>query len=651
MSCPCALCYEWQGNGTTPEAMCSFLNTTVRKEMSCPHGSMLRPYNSLSDDFDKWKAEHKSEPVKAEPEPVKPEPAKPKVQRKRKARIEPVLVRHDSNRPDLIPFAHQAEAIKRYADKDIIPLFFEMGCGKSFTTLQIAQEKFRAGKIKGLLLVAPNDVHRQWFDELVYGVNKDGDGVMWQELQIDFEAQCVDGRGGQKELYPFETSDLFKFVSVNVDTFSTPHKWEDIVFWANGNNYMIAIDEATSIKNPDSKRSQRLLYEFNNTTKRGKRIIASAKKFPTRAILTGTPTTNGPMDLWAMMEFLQPNYFNRNYYSFRAYYGMFTKMTVETGYGSRDIDILLTEKTWQGIHDCESYEEARVVFGCSEDTYMTIKHQKNFVGPYKHADELRNILNKDATFVKLTDCVDMPPVNYVVREVGMSDIQQATYNSMRKDLLAEYDNYATSAKNKLVVNLRLQQISSGFIMGQKTLNETNWDEMFDDNGNMNLDSFDVMPNEVVWLGDSCPKLDALMRDVAEVDKPLIILTRFSAEAAKIFDMCQKAGYRTGLFTGWKVVGGIDDFKEGKLDILVANSAKIHRGFNLQIAHTTLFYSNSFNMEIRQQSEFRTFRIGQKHPCLYIDYVAAEVDNTINKALRMKKNLLEYIRGSDLEEVV
>lgn len=569
-----------------------------------------------------------------------------------KFRIEPMLVRHDPNRPDLVPFGHQKTAIERYTPMDDIALFFEMGCGKSFTTLQIAQAKFNKGEIKGLLVVAPNDVHRQWFNELVFGVDKDHDGVMWQELQIDFEAQCVGGRGGQKELYPFQTEDLFKFVSVNVDTFSQPHKWEDIVFWANCNNYMIAIDEATVIKNPTSKRSQRLLYEFNDIKKRGKAIVSSVKKHPVRAVLTGTPVTNGPIDLWAIMEFVHPNYFGRNYYSFRSYYGMFTKLTVETSYGSqRDVDVLLTEKTWQGIHNCQSYHEAQVVFGCSEDTYMTIKHQDHFVGPYKHADELKKLLEPVATFVKLTDCMDMPKVQYMERKVGMSDAQKAVYESMKKDLLAQYDSYQATASNKLVVNLRLQQISSGFIMGKKTI-ESGWDlSVFGDLSEAAIEEKDLAPNEIVWIGESNPKLDALMRDVAECDKPLLIITRYSAEAAKIFELCQKAGYRTGMFTGWKIVGGIDAFKNGELDILVANNSKISRGHNLQIAHTTLFYSNTFSMEIRQQAEFRTFRIGQKHPCLYIDYSAAEVDETINTALKMKKGLLEYIRDKDLKEVI
>lgn len=608
--------------------------------------------------FELWEPDEEDIPVwqefqkyAAKPEePASTTEDKPKRVRTKRNAAKPVTVYYDSSRPHLEPYAHQQEAFKKFDRQDDIALFFEMGCGKSFTTLYLAQEKFKRGEIKGLLVIAPNDVHKQWYDELVNGVDKDHDGVMWQELTIDFEAQCVGGRGGQKELYPFEFDNSFKFVSVNVDTFSQPHKWEAIVDWANSGPYMIAVDEATSIKNPSSKRSQRILYEFNNVQRRGKAVVSSVKKCPVRAVLTGTPVTNGPMDLWAIIEFVHPNFFNRNYYSFRAHYGMFTTLTVDTPAGARDIDVLLTENTWQGIKNCKTYDEARKVFGCTEDTYMTIAHQAKFLGPYKHADELKQLLEPIAMFRKLTDCVDMPPIRYIERRVEMSDTQKAVYKSMKKDLLAQYGQYTATARNKLVVNLRLQQISSGFIMGQKALDDIDFEGFIDQDGGLDY-NFDVMPSEVVWLGESNPKLDALMRDVAEVDKPLLILTRYSAEAAKIFDLCEKAGYRTGLFTGWKVVGGVDALKAGEIDVLVANSTKIHRGFNLQVAHTTLFYSNTFSMEIRQQSEFRTFRMGQTHECLYIDYTAAEVDETINRALAMKKNLLDYIRDKQIDEVV
>ena len=572
-------------------------------------------------------------------------------------RAEPVLVRADKGRPFLAPFGHQQEAVLKYIRSDEIALFFEMGCGKSFTTLRIAEEKFLRGYIDGLLVVAPNDVHRQWFDELVRGVDKDHDGLLWQELRIDFEAQCVGGRGGQKELYPFETDNLFKFVSVNVDTFSQPHKWEQIVEWANSGRYMIAIDEATVLKNPSSKRSQRLLYSFNDVRRCRNVVVSSVKKCPVRAVLTGTPVTNGPVDLWAIMEFVKPNFFGRNYYSFRDYYGMFTRATVKTVSASgvareHDVPILLNERAWYGIHACGDFMEAQSLFGCSEDTYLTIKHQDRYMGPYKHADELKRLLEPTAMFMKLTDCVDMPTMSYVTRHVGLSDAQKAAYSSMKKELLAEYAGYTVSATNKLVASMRLQQISSGFIVGKRQ--EYSYEDMlsFKDGDPLEVyDDVDLQPDEVVWLGDTNPKLNAIMQDVAECDKPLLILTRYTAEAAKIYELCDKEGYNTGLFTGWKVVGGVDAFKEGKLDVLVANSSKIARGFNLQVAHTTLFYSNTFSMEVRQQAEFRTFRMGQKHPCLYVDYSAAECDETIINALRMKKGMLDYIRDKDIKEVL
>ena len=244
---------------------------------------------------------------------------------------------------------------------------------------------------------------------------------------------------------------------------------------------------------------------------------------------------------------------------------------------------------------------------------------------------------------RLSGNADIIPITVSERLLSINDLAIDSKITVEGQFRS-YNSYETTAANKLVVSMRLQQISSGFIVGQKSVEDIL-------NDVEDIDNIDLLPTEVIWLGDSCPKLDALMRDIAELDKPLLVLTHYSAEAAKIYELCQSAGYRSGLFTGWKVIGGIDAFKDGQIDVLVANSAKISRGFNLQIAHTTLFYSNTFSMETRQQAEFRTFRMGQNHACLYIDYSAADVDDTVIESLQMKKGLLEYIRGKDIMEVV
>lgn len=627
------------------EMDCKLLNIKVTALRCCPG---WKPIERTAEEQAKVNAEREqllalSNNSTVQTQPVKPA-TKPKVSKVPKVAAEVETDYAEEKQVKL--FEHQKLARNKFKDLDEIALFFEMGCGKSVTSLSIMIDKYKEGKIDSLLIVAPNDVHKQWFDDLC-----NDDALLSQILEqehVPCTGQIIGGRGGQKQFYDFEDDGKLHIVCVNIDTFSQPHKWEVIVDWVNKNKTAIIIDEATSIKNPNSKRSQRMLYEFNDVMKKRNTVLFSGKKPNTsvRCVLTGTPVSNGPMDLWSIMEFIKPNYFGRNYYSFMNYYGMHTKLKLDTG---QQISVLLTEKTWHGIKGCKDYAEAFNTFGCSEDTYMTVMHQDHYIGPYKHADELKQLLEPVAVFAKLTDCVDMPPVHYITKEVPLSDAQKACYNDMKHDLLATYDDNVATAKNKLVVTLRLQQIASGFIMGHKEVNPEDlelpcWSDV------ESADEYDVTPDEVIWLGDTNPKLEQLKRDVAELDKPLLILTRFSAEAAKIYDIL-KDDYSCMLFTGWKTTGSIEKFKAGEFQIMVANTTKIARGFNLQVAHTTIYYSNTFSMELRQQSEFRTFRMGQKYPCTYIDYVSCEVDKTIADALRLKKGLLEYIRDKNIEEVV
>jgi SNF2 family DNA or RNA helicase len=537
-------------------------------------------------------------------------------------------------------YPHQKEAIERFKDDSEIALFFEMGCGKSATILAIIASQFRHEKLDALLIIAPNDVHRQWAIEQV---------IEW--LDVPFEIQCLFGRGGAREAYPFDDKPgVLPVVCVNIDTFSTPAKWEDIVAWANSRKTFIVLDEATVIKNVSAKRTQRILYEFNEVTRRKQQILSSKVKSVGRAILTGTPVTNGPMDLWAMMEFLRPNFFGRNWYSFQNHFGMFTKMDIN----GRAISIPLNEDTWAAIKGINSYGEAYAIFGCSEDTFNTIHAQGAYEGPYKHADELKQLIAPVSMFKQLKDCADLPPQIYNQRLLKMSDAQQACYDSMCAELLAEYAGHKATALNKMTAIIRLQQISSGFIY------DRDYDPELDDIGEEDViarlygltDSYDVTPDDrVQWIGTSNPKLDAIYRDIDESTKPVIVITRFSAEAARIFgDLSAKM--KCCLMTGWKRIGSVEEFKANKYHVMVANSSVVQHGFNLQNSHSIMFYSNTFSLETRLQTEGRIFRLGQTEPCLYTDYLNADsVDEKIVSALKLKRNLLDYIRTAEIEELV
>lgn len=523
-------------------------------------------------------------------------------------------------------YKHQQEAVDRFSREDDIMLFFEQGCGKSATALRIAEEKFKRGEIKQVLIIAPNDVHTQWAKEQV---------PEW--LECDFDVECFGGRGGVNKFYP-PTSDPTRLgvVCVNIETFSLKNKWEPVAEWASSTPTMIILDEATVIKNVSSKRTQTLLTIFNDIQKMGRRVVGSEKKSNcrVRCVLTGTPVTNGPMDLWSIAEFVCPNYFNANWWSFKQQYGMFTKLTVN----GRDVPILLTEKTWKAIKLCENYGIASQIFGCSEDTYFTIQSQSKYVGPYKHAEELKEKLMKSAIFKKITECLDMPEKTYIVRKLEMNEEQRRAYREMRNSQRAEYAGHTITALNKLTMATRLQQISSGFL----------YDKLSEAEADL-YSELDLKPEEVVWLGTSNPKLEALYRDVAEADKPAIILTRYSAEAAKIYEDLSSS-YNCLLYTGWKKTGKLEDFKEREYDVLIANTQCVARGFNLQVSHTILFYSNTFSMELREQAEARTFRSGQSEKCVYIDYTYTDtVDEVVMKALKHKKSMLEYFREQESSE--
>ncbi|GMO30581.1 MAG: hypothetical protein Pg6A_19730 [Termitinemataceae bacterium] len=526
-------------------------------------------------------------------------------------------------------YKHQLEAVERFHDKSEIGLGFEMGCGKSATVLTIAQRKFEAGEIDRVLIIAPNDVHRQWYNEQL---------ELW--LGCNYQARCIFGRGGMKKFLGFHniTPDTLMVVCVNIETFSTKSKWKLVSQWANAGRTFIILDEATSIKNPSSLRSQNILYGLNNNTiRRGKRMLSTTILGPCRAVLTGTPVTNGPMDLWAIMEFLRPNFFGRNWYSFRQHYCMLFTMNVAAG----AVSVPLTENVWCAVKNINDFARANHLFGVSEDTFNVIHSQTQFQGAFKHADELKQLISDVWAFKLLKDCADMPEQVYTVHSVGMSIEQERCYKDMVYEYTTEYAGHSVSALNKLVVMVKLQQISSGFLF--------NGDVPVGDDCEV---EGDITPDAVTWIGKTNPKLEKLYSDIGESAKPVIVITRFSAEAARIYQDLSKI-YNPCLITGWKRIGTVDEFKDGKYDIMVANQSVIARGFNLQNSCTMLFYSNSFSLELRLQAEGRIFRLGQSRPCQYIDYICeGTVDKLVVERLRQKKSLLDYIRGVDsLNEII
>ena len=521
-------------------------------------------------------------------------------------------------------YRHQEIAVQRYAKADAIPLFFDPGTGKTRTSLLIAEAKFNAGEIDAVLVIAPNGVHKQWATEEIpkWMANVDTT-VQWRKNKKLF---FVEGK--------------LNIVCTNIEQFSTKTRYLDYVEWATAHKTFIILDEATRIKNPKAIRSSRLLYGFNHIVRRGKTILSSEPRTVARAILTGTPVTNGPFDVWSMFEFLRPGYFGINWYGFQNKYGMFHAIQVN----GRVIRILINEEAWGSIKACDTFEMANALYGVSLGTYDTIKNQDHYEGPFRNVAQLRDKMLEIAMFVRIEDCIDMPERTYNRKLLDMSAEQARVYHELETYFITTYKQEKVEAKSKLTAYIRLQQIASGFVSSEQIPeNEVE----------------DPPPNKITWFDDT-PKLDQMLVDVEEVvgstDNPtgqVIIVCHFRAEAERIYDTLSDAGYNCCLQTGWKKVGSLEGFKQGKYPVLVANIKVISMGFNLQEkCHHMIFYSNTFSLEDRIQVEARIYRAGQRNTCIYLDYVMKDtIDMKVYAALKQKKALSDYIRDTSVEDML
>jgi SNF2 family DNA or RNA helicase len=90
--------------------------------------------------------------------------------------------------------------------------------------------------------------------------------------------------------------------------------------------------------------------------------------------------------------------------------------------------------------------------------------------------------------------------------------------------------------------------------------------------------------------------------------------------------------------------------DGELRFFVGNPRTGGYGLTLTAAHTVIYYSNSFDLEVRLQSEDRAHRIGQTEKVTYVDLIAKDtVDEHIVKALRNKIDIASQVLGENLKD--
>ena len=220
--------------------------------------------------------------------------------------------------------------------------------------------------------------------------------------------------------------------------------------------------------------------------------------------------------------------------------------------------------------------------------------------PYKYLGELKELIQNDSFFVSKDECLDLEPKIYKRRIIPMADEQLRLYTELEEQYITEFEGQEVSVLNKLTLYTRLSQIAGGFIPYED-----------DETG-------ERMP---VSIGKN-PKAEALIEELMLCDYPCIVVTRFTAEANYLYETIRDKldNLSVGIYIGQRKEpkDPIEAFKQGQLHVLVANERMISMGHNLQNAHNVFFYSNSYSLQDREQTEDRIHRSGQTEKCLYMD---------------------------------
>ena len=470
------------------------------------------------------------------------------------------------------PYDHQRTAMDHAGSKDAYGFFMEMGTGKSKVLIDNLGTLFLEGKCNFALIIAPKGVYRNWVakeipehmsDDVPHRV------IRWVSSPNKKQKQELNSI---KDAY----SGLTIFV-MNVEAFSTVKGQNAGIWLANklGKFGLIAIDESTTIKNHKAKRT--------------KSLMKIAAGFSYRRLLTGSPVTKSPLDVYSQCEFLRPGLLGYDsYWAFQSRYAVVKKQNM----GGRSFT--------------------------------------QVVG-YRNLDELTDRIDRYSYRVLKKDCLDLPEKTYTARYIPLTKEQKMMYERIQREALMLFDDgEMVTAPAVITQLLRLQQVLSGHI---KT-----------DEGKIvtfptkRMDALEEIMEEhngkaIIWSR-------------FRYDIQAIVLT-----LQKKYGKHSAAGYfgDTGDEERNDIVRNFQD-PNHPLKYFIGNPATAGYGLTLTEADLVVYYANDFNLETRIQSEDRAHRIGQKNPVTYVDLICeGTIDEKIVKSLRAKIDIGAKVLGEEARE--
>ena len=467
------------------------------------------------------------------------------------------------------PFAHQLKALEMSWDKKVFAYFMEMGTGKSKVLIDNMSILYDKGLINGALIIAPKGVYKNWFDSEIpthMPEHVEKTMVLWESSA---------GKSKEKELQKlFKSSYDLHILIMNVEALSTKKGKQFAEKFLSCHKTLMAIDESTTIKNPGAIRT--------------KTIIGLGDKVSYKRILTGSPVTKSPLDLFTQCYFLDPWLLDhQSYYTFKTRYAITKQINV-------------------------SGRMVHIVVG-----YRNIGELSDKLKPFSHR-------------VLKDDCLDLPPKTYMKRTIQLSEEQSKVYKQMKEIALATLNGKMITTVNVITQLMRLHQITCGHFKSDdgvtQTLKSNRLDEL--------MDVLSEMEGKAVIWAHYRYDIEVIVEAIKKEYGDKSVVTYYGDTST---DDRQKA------------IKLIQD-PESLVRFIVGTPQTGGYGITLTGASTMIYYSNGYDLEKRQQSEARIDRIGQTKNMTYIDIIAeGTVDEKIVKALRTKVNIATEVMGEELKD--
>ena len=418
------------------------------------------------------------------------------------------------------PYAHQLTALEKSWNRDTFAYFMEMGTGKTKVLIDNLAMLYDKGRVNGALIVAPKGVVGTWYNQELPAHLPDhieNVTVLWQSN--------INKKQKEKLDLLYETDHRLHILIMNVEAFSTEKGYSWALSFLNCHKGLMAIDESTTIKNPKAKRT--------------KHILNLSNKADYRRIMTGSPVTKNPLDLYAQCQFLDIHHLGHDsYYSFRNRYALMKSANIS----GRSI---------------------------------------NLVVGYQNLSELSDKLKPFSYRVLKEDCLDLPDKVYMKREIQLTPEQQKLYKQMRQEALATLNGKTVTTMTALTQLMRLHQITCGhFSADDGTIQEVK--------NNRLAELLDVLEEvegkAIIWAH--------YQHDVRNIFK--ILEEKFGPGSVVHYygkTLPEQRDY------------AIKNFKNNdKVRFFVGTPQTGGYGITLTEANTVIYYSNGYDLEKRMQSE-------------------------------------------------